>query len=103
MPTFGTAEAEARRLSTHVDETDFRHQGFARFAERVAVQNKERVTIESFPSATLQSWSDRVDALKGGVSGISRTPADTRLPCCRLTWLYPAAIDVTDKIELDAA
>lgn len=97
------AQAETLRLSTYVNETDVRYNGFVRFAELVAEKTEGRITVEIFPSATLHSWSDGVDAIQGGVADISWIPADTRLPCYRVTSLYPAAIDLTHQIELDAA
>lgn len=97
------AHAETLRLSTYVNETDIRYQGFVRFAELVAEKTEGRITVDIFPSATLHSWSDGVDAIQGGVADISWIPADTRLPCYRVTSLYPAAIDLTDQIALDAA
>lgn len=97
------AHAETLRLSTYVNETDIRYQGFVRFAELVAEKTEGRITVDIFPSATLHSWSDGVDAIQGGVADISWIPADTRLPCYRVTSLYPAAIDLTNQIELDAA
>lgn len=99
----GAAQSETIRLSTYVNETDIRYQGFVKFAELVAEKTEGRVTVEIFPSSTLHSWSDGVDALQGGVSDISWISADTRLPCYRVTSLYPAAIDLTDQIGLDAA
>jgi TRAP-type transport system periplasmic protein len=99
----GAAHAETLRLSTYVNETDIRYQGFVHFAERTAALTEGRITVEIFPSSTLHSWSDGVDALQGGVSDISWIPADTRLPCYRVTSLYPAAIDLTNQIDLDAA
>jgi TRAP-type transport system periplasmic protein len=99
----GAAHAETIRLSTYVNETDIRYQGFVTFAELVAEKTEGRVTVEIFPSSTLHSWSDGVDALQGGVSDISWISADTRLPCYRVTSLYPAAIDLTEQIALDAA
>lgn len=98
-----TAHAETIRLSTYVNETDIRYQGFVTFAELVAEKTEGRVTVEIFPSSTLHSWSDGVDALQGGVSDISWISADTRLPCYRVTSLYPAAIDLADQVALDAA
>lgn len=98
-----TAQAETIRLSTYVNETDIRYQGFVKFAELVAEKTEGRVTVEIFPSATLHSWSDGVDALQGGVADISWISADTRLPCYRVTSLYPAAIDLSDQVGLDAA
>lgn len=95
--------AETIRLSTYVNETDIRYQGFVKFAELVAEKTEGRVTVEIFPSSTLHTWSDGVDALQGGVSDISWISADTRLPCYRVTSLYPAAIDLKDQIALDAA
>ncbi|MDP2083523.1 MAG: TRAP transporter substrate-binding protein DctP [Pseudotabrizicola sp.] len=99
----GAAHAETIRLSTYVNETDIRHQGFIKFAELVTEKTEGRVTVEIFPSSTLHTWSDGVDALQGGVSDISWISADTRLPCYRVTSLYPAAINLTDQIGLDAA
>jgi len=99
----GAAQSETIRLSTYVNETDIRYQGFVKFAELVAEKTDGRVTVEIFPSATLHAWSDGVDALQGGVSDISWISADTRLPCYRVTSLYPAAIDLSDQIALDAA
>jgi hypothetical protein len=51
----------------------------------------------------LHGWSEGVDAVQGGVSDMSWMPADQRLPCYRVTSLYPAAIDLENQIELDAA
>ncbi|HMO09171.1 MAG TPA: TRAP transporter substrate-binding protein DctP [Paracoccaceae bacterium] len=99
----GAAQAETIRLSTYVNETDIRYQGFVKFAELVAEKTGGRVTVEIFPSSTLHSWSDGVDALQGGVSDISWISADTRLPCYRVTSLYPAAVDLSNQIGLDAA
>jgi TRAP-type C4-dicarboxylate transport system substrate-binding protein len=99
----GTAQAETIRLSTYVNETDIRYQGFAKFAELVGEKTEGRVTVEIFPSSTLHGWSDGVDALQGGVADISWISADTRLPCYRVTSLYPAAIDLSDQVGLDAA
>ena len=99
----GAAQAETIRLSTYVNETDIRYQGFVKFAELVAEKTENRVKVEIFPSSTLHSWSDGVDALQGGVSDISWISADTRLPCYRVSSLYPAAIDLKDQIALDAA
>lgn len=99
----GAAHAETLRLSTYVNETDIRYQGFVHFAELVAEKTEGRISVDIFPSATLHSWSDGVDAIQGGVADISWIPADTRLPCYRVTSLYPAAIDLTDQIGLDAA
>ncbi len=98
-----TAQAETIRLSTYVNETDIRYQGFVKFAELVAEKTEGRVTVEIFPSSTLHSWSDGIDAIQGGVSDISWISADARLPCYRVTSLYPAAIDLSDQIGLDAA
>ena len=98
-----TAQAETIRLSTYVNETDIRYQGFAKFAELVSEKTEGRITVDIFPSSTLHGWSDGVDALQGGVADISWISADTRLPCYRVTSLYPAAIDLEDQVGLDAA
>ncbi|MBL6945571.1 MAG: C4-dicarboxylate ABC transporter substrate-binding protein [Rhodospirillales bacterium] len=93
---------ETIRLSTYVNEIDIRYQGFKHFADQVAKDTEGRVKVEIFPSATLHGWSEGVDAIQGGVSDISWIPADKRLPCYRVTSLYPVAIDLEKQIELDA-
>jgi TRAP-type C4-dicarboxylate transport system substrate-binding protein len=102
----GNVPAEAAttlRLSTYVNEVDIRYEGFKKFAELVDAKTDGRVKIEIFPSATLHGWSEGVDAVQGGVSDISWIPADERLPCYRVTSLYPAAINLEGQIALDAA
>ena len=91
------------RLSTYVNEVDVRYQGFKKFADLVAAKTQGRVKVEIFPSSTLHGWSEGVDAVLGGVSDISWMPADKRLPCYRVTSLYPMVVDMSKQIELDAA
>jgi TRAP-type C4-dicarboxylate transport system substrate-binding protein len=91
------------RLSTYVNEVDIRYQGFKKFAELVNTKTAGRVKVEIFPSSTLHGWSEGVDAMLGGVSDISWVSADKRLPCYRVTSLYPVAIDMKKQIALDAA
>lgn len=91
------------RLSTYVNEADIRYDGFAHFAQLVEEKTGGSVEVQIFPSATLHGWSEGVDALQGGVSDISWIPADERLPCYRVTSLYPAAIDLENQVEMDAA
>ncbi|WP_439521298.1 TRAP transporter substrate-binding protein DctP [Marivita sp.] len=91
------------RLSTYVNEADVRYDGFQHFAELVAEKTGGSVEVQIFPSSTLHGWSEGVDALQGGVSDISWIPADERLPCYRVTSLYPAAIDLENQVEMDAA
>lgn len=91
------------RLSTYVNEVDVRYNGFKKFAELVAAKTAGRVKVEIFPSSTLHGWSEGVDAVLGGVSDISWMPADKRLPCYRVTSLYPMVVDMKKQIELDAA
>ncbi len=98
----GAMAAETIRLSTYVNETDIRYEGFKKFAELVEQKTDGRVKVEVFPSATLHGWSEGVDAVQGGVSDISWIPADQRLPCYRAVSLYPAAINLENQIELDA-
>ena len=95
--------ATTLRLSTYVNESDIRYEGFKKFAELVGDKTKGNVKVEIFPSATLHGWSEGVDAVQGGVSDISWIPADERLACYRVTSLYPAAIDLEGQIELDAS
>ncbi|MET4130226.1 TRAP transporter substrate-binding protein DctP [Roseovarius sp. MBR-6] len=91
------------RLSTYVNESDIRYDGFVHFAKLVEEKTGGSVEVQIFPSATLHGWSEGVDAVQGGVSDMSWMPADQRLPCYRVTSLYPAAIDLENQIELDAA
>ena len=97
------AQTTTLRLSTYVNEVDVRYQGFKKFAEIVAAKTQGRVKVEIFPSSTLHGWSEGVDAVLGGVSDISWMPADKRLPCYRVTSLYPMVVDMSKQIELDAA
>ncbi len=90
------------RLSTYVNEVDIRHSGFQKFAELVAAKTDGRVKVDIFPSSTLHGWSEGVDAVQTGISDISWISADKRLPCYRVTSLYPASIDLEEQIKLDA-
>ena len=94
---------EVIRLSTYVNETDIRYDGFKHFAELVTEKTAGEVEIQLFPSSTLHGWSEGVDAVQGGVSDISWIPADDRLSCYRVTSLYPALINLENQIQLDAA
>jgi TRAP-type C4-dicarboxylate transport system substrate-binding protein len=91
------------RLSTYVNEVDPRYEGFKKFAELAAAKTSGRVRVQIFPSSTLHGWSEGIDAIQGGVSDISWAPADQRLPCYRVTSLYPMVVDMSKQIELDAA
>lgn len=100
----GAAQAETTlRLSTYVNESDVRYQGFQHFAELVSEKTDGSVTIEIFPSSTLHGWSEGVDAVQGGVSDMSWINADNRLPCYAVTSLYPANVSLDKQPELDAA
>jgi TRAP-type C4-dicarboxylate transport system substrate-binding protein len=102
-PLAASAQTTTLRLSTYVNEIDVRYQGFKKFGELVAAKTQGRVKVEVFPSSTLHGWSEGVDAVLGGVSDISWMPADKRLPCYRVTSLYPMVVDMGKQIELDAA
>jgi len=91
------------RLSTYVNEADIRYDGFVHFAKLVEEKTGGSVEVQIFPSATLHGWSEGVDAVQGGVSDMSWIPADDRLPCYRVTSLYPVAVDLEKQIEMDAA
>lgn len=97
----GTAETTLR-LSTYVNESDIRYQGFQHFAELVAEKTGGSVKVEIFPSSTLHGWSEGVDAVQGGVSDISWINADNRLPCYAVTSLFPATVSLENQPELDA-
>ncbi len=100
----GVAQAETTlRLSTYVNESDIRYQGFQHFADTVAEKTGGSVKIEIFPSATLHGWSEGVDAVQGGVSDISWINADNRVPCYAVTSLYPAMVSLENQPALDAA
>jgi TRAP-type transport system periplasmic protein len=99
-----TAHAQTTlRLSTYVNEVDVRYEGFKKFAELVNAKTSGRVKVQIFGSSTLHGWSEGVDAMQGGVADISWVSADKRLPCYRVTSLYPMAVDMKKQIELDAA
>ncbi|MCC4800639.1 C4-dicarboxylate ABC transporter substrate-binding protein [Enterovibrio norvegicus] len=100
MPMAASA-AETIRLSTYVNESDIRYEGFKKFAELAAAKSNGDLKVQIFPSGTLHGWSEGVDAVQGGVSDISWIPADKRLPCYRVTSLYPVAIDLEKQVELD--
>ena len=102
-PLAASAQTTTLRLSTYVNEVDVRYLGFKKFGELVAAKTQGRVKVEVFPSSTLHGWSEGVDAVLGGVSDISWMPADKRLPCYRVTSLYPMVVDMGKQIELDAA
>jgi TRAP-type C4-dicarboxylate transport system substrate-binding protein len=93
--------ATTLRLSTYVNETDIRFEGFKKFAELAEQKTEGRVKVQIFPSSTLHGWSEGIDAVLGGVSDISWMPADKRLACYRVTSLYPALVDLNKQIELD--
>lgn len=96
-------KATTLRLSTYVNEVDIRYEGFKKFAELVNTKTSGRVKVEVFGSSTLHGWSEGVDAMLGGVADISWVSADKRLPCYRVTSLYPIAIDMKKQLQLDAA
>ena len=91
------------RLSTYVNKIDIRYEGFEKFAELVEQKTNGDVKIQIFPSSTLHGWSEGVDAVVGGIADISWVSADNRLPCYRVTSLYPALVDLERQHELDAA
>jgi TRAP-type C4-dicarboxylate transport system substrate-binding protein len=62
------------RLSTYVNESDIRHDGFVHFAKLVEEKTGGSVKVQIFPSATLHGWSEGVDAVQGGVSDMSWIP-----------------------------
>lgn len=100
-----TAQAQTTtlRLSTYVNEVDPRFEGFKKFAELVNTKTAGRVKVQIFGSSTLHGWSEGIDAMVGGVADISWVSADKRLPCYRVTSLYPVAIDMKKQLPLDAA
>jgi hypothetical protein len=62
------------RLSTYVNESDIRYDGFVHFAKLVEEKTGGSVKVQIFPSATLHGWSEGVDAVQGGVSDMSWIP-----------------------------
>ena len=98
-----SAAEQTLRLSTYVNEVDIRYRGFQKFAELASAKTDGRVAVDIFPSATLHGWSEGVDAVQSGISDISWIPADKRLPCYRVSSLYPAAVNLDGQIEMDAA
>ncbi len=103
--SFTGAPAQAQeliRLSTYVNEVDIRHEGFQHLAKLIEEKTEGRVTMQIFPSATLNGWSEGIDAVLGGVADVSHISYDDRLPCYRAGAFYPAAINLDKQIELDA-
>jgi TRAP-type C4-dicarboxylate transport system substrate-binding protein len=94
--------AETIRVSTYVNESDIRYDGFKQFAKLVKEKTNGEVKVQIFPSSTLHGWSEGVDAVQGGVSDISWIPADKRLACYRVTSLYPTSVNLENQIDLDA-
>ena len=102
-PIAGVAKAEELiRLSTYVNEVDIRHEGFEYLADLISQKTEGRVKMEIFPSATLNNWSDGIDAVLGGVADVSHISYDDRLPCYRAGAFYPASVKLDKQIELDA-
>jgi TRAP-type C4-dicarboxylate transport system substrate-binding protein len=97
------AQTTTLRLSTYVNEVDVRFDGFKKFAELVNAKTNGRVKVEVFGSSTLHGWSEGIDAMLGGVADIAWVSADKRLPCYRVTSLYPIAVDMKKQVQLDAA
>ncbi|WP_261843001.1 TRAP transporter substrate-binding protein DctP [Aliamphritea ceti] len=93
---------ETIRLSTYVNESDIRYEGFQKFAELASEKSNGDLDVQIFPSATLHGWSEGVDSVQGGVSDVSWIPADKRLGCYRVTSLYPVAVSLENQIALDA-
>jgi len=98
-----TQASTTLRLSTYVNKIDIRYEGFEKFAELVEQKTNGEVKVQIFPSSTLHGWSEGVDAVVGGIADISWVSADNRLPCYRVTSLYPALVDLERQHELDAA
>lgn len=94
--------AEIIRVSTYVNESDIRYDGFKHFARLVKEKTDGDVKVQIYPSSTLHGWSEGVDAVQGGVSDVSWIPADKRLACYRVSSLYPANINLENQVELDA-
>jgi len=93
---------ETIRLSTYVNETDIRYDGFKKMAELAHEKSNGELDIQIFSSSTLHGWSEGVDAVQGGLSDISWIPADKRLACYRVTSLYPAAVNLENQIAMDS-
>jgi TRAP-type transport system periplasmic protein len=103
LATAAQAQTTTLRLSTYVNEVDVRFEGFKKFAELVNTKTNGRVKVEVFGSSTLHGWSEGIDAMLGGVADIAWVSADKRLPCYRVTSLYPITIDMKKQVPLDAA
>lgn len=93
---------ETIRLSTYVNESDIRYDGFKKFAELAEEKSNGNIKVRIYPSSTLHGWSEGVDAVQGGVTDISWISADNRLPCYRVSSLYPETIDLNNQLEMDA-
>lgn len=94
---------ELIRLSTYVNKADIRYEGFQHLADLIKNKTEGRVRMEIFPSATLNGWSEGIDAVLGGVADVSHISYDDRLPCYRAGAFYPASVNLDKQVELDAA
>lgn len=93
---------EVIRLSTYVNESDIRYEGFKKLAELAEEKSNGDLKVRIYPSSTLHGWSEGVDAVQGGVADISWISADNRLSCYRVTSLYPETVNLDSQIEMDA-
>ncbi|WP_122055091.1 TRAP transporter substrate-binding protein DctP [Vibrio sp. Evd11] len=93
---------EVIRLSTYVNESDIRYEGFKKFAELAEEKSNGSLNVKIYPSSTLHGWSEGVDAIQGGVTDISWISADNRLSCYRVTSLYPSAVDLNGQLKMDS-
>ncbi|MFQ0976428.1 TRAP transporter substrate-binding protein DctP [Vibrio campbellii] len=93
---------EVIRLSTYVNESDIRFEGFKKFAELAEEKSQGNLKVRIYPSSTLHGWSEGIDAVQGGVADISWISADNRLSCYRVTSLYPSVVNLDNQIEMDA-
>lgn len=101
-PVQEASAAKLLRLSTYVNEVDIRYQGFSKFAELAEAKTNGRVKVQVFPSAQLHGWSEGVDSVTSGISDISWINADERLPCYRVTSLYPTSVNLDNQVSMDA-
>ncbi|EGU43080.1 TRAP transporter substrate-binding protein DctP [Vibrio splendidus] len=100
--SFNAMSKEVIRLSTYVNESDIRYEGFKKFAEIAEEKSNGNLKVRIYPSSTLHGWSEGVDAVQGGVADISWISADNRLSCYRTTSLYPSAVDLSGQLAMDS-
>lgn len=93
------------KFSTYVNEVDVRHKGFEYFGAKLKEKTQGRVEIQMFGADSLHPYAKAIDAIQSGIAGISHvtgSAADQRVPCIRRTQWSPALVQYDKYLEIDA-